>query len=71
MGLPHTGHISGISPLYFMRSDAGDNKKDVFTFAELFGKGRFNEEDNNYTAPKELLEGFITKYLELTPKSTE
>lgn len=56
---------SRISPLYFMRSAAGDEKKDVFTFAELFGKGRFNEDDNSYTEPDELLEGFITKYLEL------
>lgn len=60
---------SRISPLYFMRSDAGDNKKDVFTFAELFGRGRYDEEDNKYTDPKDLLEGFITKYLELTPKA--
>lgn len=56
---------SRISPLYFMRSDAGDNKKNVFTFAELFGKGRYDEEDNKYTDPKDLLEGFITKYLGL------
>ena len=62
---------SRISPLYFMRSDAGDNKKDVFTFAELFGKGRFDEEENKHTDPKDLLEGFITKYLELSPKSEE
>lgn len=62
---------SRISPLYFMRSDAGDNKKDVFTFAELFGKGRYDEEDNKYTDPKDLLEGFITKYLDLSPKSEE
>ena len=60
---------SRISPLYFMRSAAGEDKKDVFTFAELFGKGRFNEEDKTYTAPIDLLEGFITKYLELTPKA--
>ena len=56
---------SRISPLYFMRSAEGDDKKDVFTFAELFGKGRLNEEDNTYTAPVDLLEGFITKYLGL------
>ena len=56
---------SRISPLYFMRSAEGDDKKDVFTFAELFGKGRLNEEDNMYTAPVDLLEGFITKYLGL------
>lgn len=62
---------SRISPLYFMRSDTGDNKKDVFTFAELFGKGRYDEEDNKYTDSKDLLEGFITKYLDLSPKSEE
>ncbi|MBO4817235.1 MAG: AAA family ATPase [Bacteroidales bacterium] len=56
---------SRISPLYFMRSAEGDERKDVFTFAELFGKGRLNEEDNTYTAPVDLLEGFITKYLGL------
>ena len=60
---------SRISPLYFMRSAAGEDKKDVFTFAELFGKGRFNEEDKTYTAPIDLLDGFITKYLELTSKA--
>lgn len=62
---------SRISPLYFMRSDASDGNKSVFTFAELFGKGRFNEDDNSYTAPQDLLEGFITNYLELSPKSAE
>ena len=64
---------SRISPLYFMRSAEGDDKKDVFTFAELFGKGRLNEEDNTYTAPVDLLEGFITKYLGLKalPKKEE
>lgn len=56
---------SRISPLYFMRSAEGEDKKDVFTFAELFGKGRLNEEDGTYTKPVELLEGFITKYLGL------
>ena len=56
---------SRISPLYFMRSAEGEDKKDVFTFAELFGKGRLNEEDGTYTKPIELLEGFITKYLGL------
>ena len=60
---------SRISPLYFMRSNAGEDKKDVFTFAELFGKGRFNEDDNSFTKPEDLLEGFITKYLELKPKA--
>lgn len=56
---------SRISPLYFMRSAAGDDKKDVFTFAELFGDGRHNEEDGSDSKPVELLVGFITKYLEL------
>lgn len=60
---------SRISPLFFMRSAEGDNRKDVFTFAELYGAGRFNEEDNNYTKPTNLLEGFITNYLKLTSKS--
>lgn len=59
---------SRISPLFFLRSDEGDNRKDVFTFAELYGAGRFNEEDNNYTKPVDLLEGFITKYLKLSAK---
>lgn len=59
---------SRISPLYFMRSAEGDDRKDVFTFAELFGSGRFNEADKSYTAPEDLLEGFITKYLKLEPK---
>lgn len=58
---------SRILPLYFMRSEAGDDKKDVFTFAELFGKGRYNEEDKDYTDPSDLLEGFLQKYLELSP----
>lgn len=58
---------SRISPLYFMRSAAGDDKKDVFTFAELFGDGRHNEEDGTDSKPVELLDGFITKYLELKP----
>lgn len=60
---------SRISPLFFMRSAEGDNRKDVFTFAELFGAGRLNEEDKTYTPPVELLEGFITKYLKLTDKN--
>lgn len=60
---------SRISPLFFMRSAEGDNRKDVFTFAELYGTGRYNEEDNDYTKPVDLLEGFITKYLKLTAKS--
>lgn len=58
---------SRISPLFFMRSAAGDDKKDVFTFAELFGDGRHNEEDGTDTKPVELLEGFIKNYLELSP----
>lgn len=60
---------SRISPLFFMRSNEGDDRKDVFTFAELFGSGRYNEESDNYTSPKDLLEGFITKRLKLTPKT--
>ena len=60
---------SRISPLFFMRSADGDNRKDVFTFAELFGSGRYNEEANDYTLPSDLLEGFIKNYLKLTPKT--
>lgn len=60
---------SRISPLFFMRSAEGDDRKDVFTFAELFGAGRLNEEDNTFTAPSDLLEGFIKNYLKLTPKT--
>lgn len=60
---------SRISPLYFMRSNDGEDKKNVFTFAELYGTGRFNEDDGSYTAPVELLEGFITKCLGLTANS--
>ena len=52
---------SRISPDFFMRSAEGDERKDVFTFAELFGAGRFNEEDGTYTDPSKLLEDFITK----------
>lgn len=58
---------SRISPLYFMRSASGEDKKDVFTFAELFGDGRHNEDDGTDTKPKELMVGFITKYLEMKP----
>ena len=61
---------SRISPLFFMRSAEGDDRKDVFTFAELFGAGRYNEESANFTSPKDLLEGFITKRLKLTPKTS-
>lgn len=57
---------SRISPLYFMRSEAGEDPKHVFTFAELFGAGRYNAEEGQHTTPTELLEGFITKQLELT-----
>lgn len=60
---------SRISPLFFMRSADGDDRKDVFTFAELFGAGRYNEEANDYTLPSDLLEGFIKNYLKLTPKT--
>lgn len=60
---------SRISPLFFMRSADGDDRKDVFTFAELFGSGRYNEEANDYTLPPDLLEGFIKNYLKLTPKT--
>ena len=60
---------SRISPLFFLRSAEGDNRKDVFTFAELYGAGRYNEEDNDYTKPVNLLEGFITKYLKLSAKT--
>lgn len=58
---------SRISPLYFMRSASGEDKKDVFTFAELFGDGRHNEDDGTDTKPKELMVDFITKYLEMKP----
>lgn len=61
---------SRISPLFFMRSAEGDNRKDVFTFAELFGAGRFNAEDNTHTSPSALLEGFVTKYLKLHDTSS-
>ena len=60
---------SRISPLFFMRSADGDDRKDVFTFAELFGSGRYNEEANDYTLPSDLLEGFIMNYLKLKPKT--
>ena len=60
---------SRISPLFFMRSADGADRKDVFTFAELFGAGRYNEEANDYTSPSDLLEGFIKNYLKLTPNT--
>jgi len=71
---------SRISPDYFLRDDATeDNRKAVFTFAELYGDGRINTvdstEDNTgdvtYTSPEDLLEGFITKKLGLKPKAAE
>ena len=58
---------SRISPLFFMRSADSKENKDVFTFAELFGKGRWNKDDNTYTEPTDLLEGFVTKFLGLNP----
>ena len=58
---------SRISPQYFMRDADSEEKKDVFTFAELFGAGRYNEEEKDYTVPNDLLEGFITKKLGLEP----
>ena len=57
---------SRISPLYFMRSDDAEGNDNVFTFAELYGKGRYNEEEDRYDTPTDLLEGFITKYLGLS-----
>lgn len=62
---------SRTSPLFFMRSAEGDNRKDVFTFAELFGSGRFNNEDNTHTSPSELLEGFVTRYLKLSDTASK
>ena len=56
---------SRISPLYFMRSDEAEGTKNVFTFAELYGKGRLEEDTKDYTAPDDLLFGFITKKLGL------
>ena len=71
---------SRISPDYFLRDDAAeDNRKAVFTFAELYGDGRINTVDSTeenagdvtYTSPEDLLEGFITKKLGLKPKAAE
>ncbi len=71
---------SRISPDYFLRDDATeDNRKAVFTFAELYGEGRINTVDSTeenagdvtYTSPGDLLEGFITKKLGLKPKAAE
>ena len=56
---------SRIAQTYFMRSKEGDKKEDVFTFAELYGKGRWNEATKDYTEPKDLLVGFITDFLKL------
>ena len=58
---------SRISPLYFMRSDDAEGTKNVFTFAELYGKGRYDEDAKEYIAPVDLLVGFITKKLGLNP----
>lgn len=62
---------SRISHLFFMRSDKTDKREDIFTFAELFGAGRKDKENNTYTKPVDLLEGFLTKVLEIkgTPKT--
>ena len=71
---------SRISPDYFLRDDAAeDNRKAVFTFAELYGDGRINTVDSTeenagdvtYTSPEDLLEGFIAKKLGLKPKAAE
>lgn len=56
---------SRISHLFFMRSDKTDKREDIFTFAELFGAGRKDKENNTYTKPVDLLEGFLTKVLEI------
>lgn len=54
-----------------MRSDDAEGTKNVFTFAELYGKGRYDEETKEYTAPVDLLVGFITKKLGLAPISAQ
>ncbi|MDD5911415.1 MAG: AAA family ATPase [Bacteroidales bacterium] len=57
-----------ISQPYFMRfNDDLDGTKNVFTFAELYGKGHYDEDTQQYTEPSDLLEGFITKKLGLEP----
>lgn len=57
-----------ISQPYFMRSnDDLEGTKNVFTFAELYGKGHYDEDTQQYTEPSDLLEGFITKKLGLAP----
>lgn len=62
---------SRISPLYFMRSDEAEGTKNVFTFAELYGKGRLDDDTKDYTAPVDLLVGFVTKKLGLAPISAK
>ncbi len=61
---------SRISPDYFLRDDVEEDKKTVFTFAELFGDGRIDTENNKTTSPAQLLEGFITKKLRLESKDS-
>ena len=56
---------SRLAPQFFMRDNEGEGRENAFTFAELYGAGRFNEEESSYTEPSDLLEGFITKYLKL------
>ena len=56
---------SRLAPQFFMRDNEGEGRENAFTFAELYGAGRFNEEEKSYTKPSDLLEGFITKYLKL------
>lgn len=56
---------SRLAPQFFMRDNEGEGRENAFTFAELYGAGRFNEEEKSYTEPSDLLEGFITKYLKL------
>lgn len=62
---------SRTSPLFFMRDHDGEEKKYVFTFAELFGQGRYSEEEKTLTSPDDLLEGFITKKLGLKPANEQ
>ena len=61
---------SRISPDYFLRDDVAEDKKTVFTFAELFGDGRIDTDNNKTTSPAQLLEGFITKKLRLESKDS-
>ena len=60
---------SRISPDYFLRDGAADDRKTVFTFAELYGDGRYNADDKSTTSPSDLLEGFIKKKLEMQSKN--